>query len=166
MSENLEDLTPNQRRALNKGLAALETMAAMWGAEIRIHDVAQKLAAKPQADRAKSIAAFIEQAFIEGAYRHYLDRDPAANPELERASQPGSGEALAKALAMYDSMRDGIGGCTDGGCVIKRPTGMRTNGGCKCATDKYKAQRMMYAGQKLADAARASLDGPTEGQLA
>lgn len=63
-------------------------------------------------------------------------------------------------------MRDGIGGCTDGGCVIKRPTGMRTNGGCKCATDKYKAQRMMYAGQKLADAARASLDGPTEGQLA
>ncbi|WP_227461630.1 hypothetical protein [Cupriavidus pauculus] len=85
MSENLEELTPNQRRALDKALAALETMAAMWGAEIRIHDVAQKLAAKPEADRAKSIAAFIEQAFIEGAYRHYLDRDPAANPELERA---------------------------------------------------------------------------------
>jgi len=83
--------------------------------------------------------------------------------DLRRASQPGSGGALAKALAMYDSMRDGIGGCTDGGCVIKRPTGMRTNGGCKCATDKYKAQRMMYAGQKLADAARASLDGPREG---
>ncbi|WP_061959860.1 hypothetical protein [Cupriavidus pauculus] len=83
--------------------------------------------------------------------------------ELERASQPGSGEALAQALAMYDSMRDHIGGCTDGGCVIKRPTGMRTNGGCKCATDKYKAQRMMYAGQKLADAARASLDGRREG---
>ncbi|WP_186425056.1 hypothetical protein [Cupriavidus metallidurans] len=83
----------------------------------------------------------------------------AAIRALESASQPGSGEALAKALAMYDSMRDGIGGCTDGGCVIKRATGMRTNGGCKCATDKYKAQRMMYAGQKLADAARASLDG-------
>jgi hypothetical protein len=93
MSENLEDLTPNQRRALNKGLAALETMAAMWGAEIRIHDVAQRLSAKPDAERAKAIAAFIEQAFIEGAYRHYLDRDPAACPELERASQPGSGEA-------------------------------------------------------------------------
>lgn len=93
MSENLEELTPNQRRALDKALAALETMAAMWGAEIRIHDVAQRLSAKPDAERAKAIAAFIEQAFIEGAYRHYLDRDPAANPELERASQPGNGEA-------------------------------------------------------------------------
>lgn len=92
-------------------------------------------------------------------YKHHIAPLEDRIRELERASQPRSGEALAKALAMYDSMRDGIGGCTDGGCVIKRPTGMRTNGGCKCATDKYKAQRMMYAGQKLADAARASLDG-------
>ncbi len=23
-------------------------------------------------------------------------------------------------------------GCTDGGCLIRRPKGMHTNGGCKC----------------------------------
>lgn len=96
MSENLDDLTPNQRRALDKGLAALEAMAAMWGAEIRLNDVSKVLAAKPEASRAGAIAAFIEQAFIEGAYRHYLDRDPAANPALEsRASNAGGAVAWA-----------------------------------------------------------------------
>jgi len=82
MAEELEDLTPNQRRALGKALSALQTMAAMWGAEIRLSEAAQRLANyQPEAERAKAIAAFIEQAFIEGAYRHYLDRDPAAQTE-------------------------------------------------------------------------------------
>lgn len=83
MSEpNIEDMPPNQRRALSKALAALETMAATWGAEIGLRRVATMLAAKPEAERAQAIAAFIEQAFIEGAYRHYLDRDVArAKPE-------------------------------------------------------------------------------------
>lgn len=89
MSEKLEDLTPNQRRALGKALAALETMASMWGVEIGLRRVSEQLAMKPEAERANDIAAFIEQAFIEGAYRHYLDRDPAANRELESASQHG-----------------------------------------------------------------------------
>ena len=26
-------------------------------------------------------------------------------------------------------------GCGDGGCVVERPTGMHTNGGCKCLMD-------------------------------
>ena len=57
-------------------------------------------------------------------------------------------------LDAYQRLRDGIGGCTDGGCVVKRPTGMHTNGGCKCWQDKIKAQRMMRAGQKIFDTLR------------
>ena len=32
----------------------------------------------------------------------------------------------------YREMQDAIGGCSDGYCVIKKPSGMHTNGGCKC----------------------------------
>lgn len=61
------------------------------------------------------------------------------------------GAWVVPALGEYQRLRDGVGGCTDGGCVIRRPTGMHTNGGCKCWQDKLKAQRMMRAGQKLFD---------------
>lgn len=64
------------------------------------------------------------------------------------------GAWVVPALDEYQRLRDGVGGCTDGGCVIKRPTGMHTNGGCKCWQDKIKAQRMMRAGQKLFDTLR------------
>ena len=37
-----------------------------------------------------------------------------------------------------------------GGCLIVRPTGMHTNGGCKCPQDKIKATRLLQAGQQLA----------------
>ena len=33
----------------------------------------------------------------------------------------------------YRRLQDAIGGCSDGYCVIKRPVGMQTNGGCRCA---------------------------------
>lgn len=80
--------------------------------------------------------------------------------ELERATQPGGGDPdLRDALDYYETMRDIVGGCTDGGCLVKKPAGMHTNGGCKCHKDPLKATRMMWAGSKLFDAARASLDG-------
>jgi len=80
--------------------------------------------------------------------------------KLERASQPGGGEAgLREALSDYETMRDTVGGCTDGGCLVKKPIGMHTNGGCKCHKDAIKATRMMWAGSKLFDAARAALAG-------
>lgn len=53
------------------------------------------------------------------------------------------------ALFAYEAIRDGVGGCTDGHCVIKKPAGMHTNGGCKCHLNPRKAQLMMLAGQKL-----------------
>jgi hypothetical protein len=72
--DDLAQMTPNQRRALNKALAALETMAALWASEIRLTDLSKRIADVPDAaERAKRIAAFVEQGFIEGAYRHYLD---------------------------------------------------------------------------------------------
>jgi hypothetical protein len=58
------------------------------------------------------------------------------------------------ALAEYEAIRDAVGGCSDGHCVVKKPKGMHTNGGCKCSTDRYKAQRMMRAGQRLFDTLR------------
>lgn len=35
-----------------------------------------------------------------------------------------------------------LGGCSDGYCIIYRPGGMHTNGGCRCSTDRMKMQRM------------------------
>jgi hypothetical protein len=61
---------------------------------------------------------------------------------------------LQAVLAEYERVRDGIGGCTDGSCVIKRPVGMHTNGGCKCFQNPIKAQRMMRAAQVMGDALR------------
>lgn len=91
MSEELEDMTPNQRRALSKGLAALETMADLWAAEIQLSDMAARIASVADADeRAKHIAAMIEQGFIEGAYRHYLDHKDACQ-RMEQAARQSAG---------------------------------------------------------------------------
>ena len=81
-------------------------------------------------------------------------------------SAPPAGNAQARvdeALSKYAAMRDHVGGCTDGSCVIKRPTGMHTNGGCKCWQDKIKAQRMMHAGQELFAALTPQPSGEVEG---
>ena len=58
-------------------------------------------------------------------------------------------DALAKAVARYDELTGSIQGCTDGGCLIRKPEGMHTNGGCRCARDHVKMQRAMYAAGKL-----------------
>jgi hypothetical protein len=86
--DDLANMTPNQRSALNKGLAALETMAALWGAEVSLTRLAWRIAAIPnESERAARIAAMIEQGFIEGAYRHYLDnKDAIAALEAKVAS--------------------------------------------------------------------------------
>lgn len=41
-------------------------------------------------------------------------------------------DALAAALEKLDSRLAMLGGCSDGGCLVVRPKGMHTNGGCKC----------------------------------
>lgn len=92
-TDDLEQMTPNQRRALNKGLAALETMADLWAVETRLTDMSERIAAvADEVERAKRIAAMIHLGFVEGAYRHFLDHKdsqtaPAPSPADERAAE-------------------------------------------------------------------------------
>lgn len=52
---------------------------------------------------------------------------------------------------------DGIGGCTDGACMVVKPKGMHTNGGCKCLTSKLTATRVVRAYMDFVKAATATL---------
>ena len=65
--------------------------------------------------------------------------------------------AIRAALDEYEAIRNHVGGCSDGGCIVLRPVGMHTNGGCRCARDQMKAQRMMRAGQSLHEKIAAAL---------
>jgi len=38
-----------------------------------------------------------------------------------------------------------IGGCGDSSCLVYRPIGMATNGGCRCWSDRYKMQKVLMA---------------------
>jgi hypothetical protein len=83
------ELSINQKRALSEGLSALEAMADIWAAEIRLSEMAQRIADAPAEQRPGTISAMIEQAFIEGAYRHFLDQKDAA----DRAARPVANKA-------------------------------------------------------------------------
>ncbi|TDY26263.1 hypothetical protein B0G81_6773 [Paraburkholderia sp. BL6665CI2N2] len=90
--EMLNQMTPNQRRALDKGLAALDTMAATWAAEVRLNEIAKHFAAIADPDeRATRIAAMIRQGFSEGAYRHFLDHKDQIAALATSADQSASG---------------------------------------------------------------------------
>lgn len=65
-------------------------------------------------------------------------------------------EAL-RLLDERDAYMRTLGGCSDGGCIIVKPIGMHTNGGCKCSLDGFKMQRVMYMDNKTLDALRALL---------
>jgi hypothetical protein len=73
----------------------------------------------------------------------------------------GRGE-LEGLVAKYDALRDSTDACTDGCCVVKRPKGMHTNGGCRCPSNPHKARKMMFAGQQLRDALEALLGKETK----
>ncbi len=64
---------------------------------------------------------------------------------------------LEQAASKYDEYLHHIGGCTDGACVIVRPKGMHTNGGCRCWRDPMKMQRMAHAAMNLRSAIDAHL---------
>lgn len=54
-------------------------------------------------------------------------------------------EIVIEALKEFDKHMIHIGGCTDGNCIIVRPKGMHTNGGCKCSSDYIKMQQFARA---------------------
>ena len=58
-------------------------------------------------------------------------------------------DRMKQAAAEFDKQMDEAGGCTDGSCLIKKPTGQHTNGGCDCSRDNMKMQRLGFAARKL-----------------
>ena len=47
--------------------------------------------------------------------------------------------------SVRDILFRGFTPCSDGNCVIKRPTGMHTNGGCKCMLNLSRGQLSILA---------------------
>jgi hypothetical protein len=64
--------------------------------------------------------------------------------------------AVIAALDQFDAHMNIIGTCGDGGCIIVKPKGMHTNGGCRCWRDHMKMQRYAYATIRLREAIRAA----------
>ncbi len=56
---------------------------------------------------------------------------------------------VAKAVLQFRGMQAAMGnGCHDGYCVIEKPKGMHTNGGCYCMDD-LTFQQKQYIGHML-----------------
>lgn len=64
-------------------------------------------------------------------------------------------QELIALLDERDSYLAQIGGCGDGNCIVVKPKGMHTNGGCRCWRDGMTMQRYAYANNRLAAALRA-----------
>lgn len=77
------------------------------------------------------------------------------NPKI--VTQEALHLALRLALESDGEFLEKTGGCTDGGCIIVRPVGMHTNGGCKCYRNNLKMQRLAHAHLVLVKAIRAAL---------
>ena len=69
-------------------------------------------------------------------------------------------EAAQMALDAYELRMQQIGGCSDGGCVVVKPKGMHTNGGCKCWKNQHSMQRLARASNTFVEALRAALAQP------
>lgn len=59
---------------------------------------------------------------------------------------------LAAILKEYDTLSETIGGCGDGNCLVRKPTGQHTNGGCRCFADRHKAHHVMWAARRMRNA--------------
>ncbi|MFQ0815760.1 hypothetical protein AVM02_07560 [Brucella anthropi] len=59
--------------------------------------------------------------------------------------------AVSAALGALDNALAVIGGCGDGNCVVVRPKGQHTNGGCRCFQDRMKMQRFAFAMNQFRD---------------
>lgn len=65
---------------------------------------------------------------------------------------------LAGLASSYLQAAKQVGGCGDGNCVVLRPAGMHTNGGCRCTHDMDRARvlgvaRLLGMAQHIAHAA-------------
>lgn len=69
---------------------------------------------------------------------------------------------IKDALAVRDEALQALGGCHDGDCVIWRPHGMHTNGGCRCLTDHMTRQRFARISNVFAEQVRALTSSEVE----
>jgi hypothetical protein len=62
-------------------------------------------------------------------------------------------ERLRERLAALDQQAEALGGCGDANCVIHRPKGQHTNGGCHCCENRTKmrvwTQQVAYFRSKV-----------------
>lgn len=67
-------------------------------------------------------------------------------------------DELENLASSYLQAAKQVGGCADSNCVVLRPTGMHTNGGCRCTHDMDRARergvaRLLGMAQHIAHAA-------------
>lgn len=67
-------------------------------------------------------------------------------------------DKVSDALSDFNKMMEAIGGCTDGNCVIVRPKGMHTNGGCRCTRDYIKMQQYVNVTRRLHSTLKSLVD--------
>lgn len=98
-----------------------------------------------------------QQTDIEALIPHMVDvRDGVNRMKSEIESLRSRNEELRKALQDDAELRHKIGGCSDGGCIIEKPQGMHTNGGCKCNRNPLKMAHFAYAHMELVKAIAAA----------
>lgn len=56
-----------------KALSALDAMSELWGAEIGLRAMVNKISGMSRLKMIDAIEALALQAFVEGAYRHHID---------------------------------------------------------------------------------------------
>lgn len=87
-------------------------------------------------------------------------------PELAQDCKDAADEIeRLRALARdYFSLAMHVGGCGDGNCVVLRPRGMRTNGGCRCTSkmDQGRQRQVTRLLMKAQELANAALKGNTD----
>jgi hypothetical protein len=93
-------------------------------------------AVTPEMIEAGDVAAQPHRRITIGQLERIYLAMKAIDPEIER---------LREAAVALDDRLASIGGCTDGHCIIAKPKGMHTNGGCFCWRDAMKMQRLAYA---------------------
>jgi len=110
---DFEQMTLNQKHAASNALRSLATMASLWAAEVRLSQLALRLAAVPDdSERAWRIATMIEHGFKEGAYRHFLDHKDAA--PASPAPLAAAGLTEEEIIAIHDKV-----------CALKWPVTAR-----------------------------------------
>ena len=97
----------------------------------------------------------LEKMRLEALERHAKATQVLTNTPDTKALRPTDTDkigAIRCLMAERDDLLAAIGGCGDGGCVIVRPVGQHTNGGCRCWMDKMTMQRFALIERRITDA--------------